>query len=366
MKRGLIFVIISLIIVLGIILSQENIIGQITKSDVNLLADSLMQIDCSGGNPPKECLISISEETACNAEWSKQCHIWADNNGDGIDSCWTLPYTALSTCCPKGEGNTGLGQIYDHSIYDRGSTCCIKELPPSGMKGSGEADDGEMLQLPYNSDLNYNNIPETDCCPFVGPYVKDTNEDGVQDNVCCSDGEGGNEIKSTADGGCSNCCECLTFHEERDNPKVCQIAQATSIKCREKYNFPTCNLYDSNCNKEYKNACEVALDPGQYAGTDDPNGNYQKCIKKNLGGEFQSDYKNDFDNICDNIQVPDKNKCPFYARMGSPGDHACGVDENGNWLILVKVEPSCVCDTDFYRCCKADDTECLSAKTTKC
>src|SRR3989344_8900101 len=148
MKRGLIFVIISLIIVLGIILSQENIIGQITKSDVNLLADSLMQIDCSGGNPPKECLISISEETACNAEWSKQCHIWADNNGDGIDSCWTLPYTALSTCCPKGEGNTGPGEIYNHSIYGKGAGCCIQNIPNEGREGEEEVDDGILLQIP--------------------------------------------------------------------------------------------------------------------------------------------------------------------------------------------------------------------------
>src|SRR3989344_3500968 len=154
MKRGNIFLLISILIVFAIAFYiSSSFTGKITFDNI-ADEENWYNLDCSGGNPPKECLISISEETACNAEWSKQCHIWADNNGDGIDSCWTLPYTALSTCCPKGEGNTGPGEIYNHSIYDRGSTCCIKELPPSGMKGSGEADDGEMLQLPYNSDLN--------------------------------------------------------------------------------------------------------------------------------------------------------------------------------------------------------------------
>lgn len=371
MKRGMIFLIISLILILGIVLFQENIIGQtFLKSDIELLQSGTnvnwYDLDCSGGNPPKECLIYISEETACDAEWSKQCHIWADNNGDEINSCWTLPYTSKSLCCPIGEGNTGPGGIYNHSIYDKGNSCCDQNIPDEGIEGSHEGNDGKLLQIPFSTDKDGNGYHESDCCPGIGPFVEDENQDGRQDKVCCSNNDGTREIKNMDDGGCLNCCACLTYYEEKDQSKVCQEAQALSIKCRQKYGFPKCTDLSQNC-EPYPDACAVALSVNpitnqeQYENADDPDSRYNNCINGEMGAIDNSNFDN-IKSICDNLDVPAKRDCPFFALKTSDNDIPDSWCSPNYKAVLVS--PSCQCETDFFKCCHESDKACIDSGVT--
>ena len=159
-----------------------------------------------------------------------------------------------------------------------------------------------------------------------------------------------------------NCCACLTYYEEKDQPKVCAEAEALSIKCRQKYGFPKCKDFTENC-EPFPDACAVALSTDwkgseQYENAGDSGSRYNNCINGEMGANDNNNFEN-FKNICDDIKVPPKRDCPFFALVADGGDIS---DDNCSPNhVAVKVSPSCECRKDFFKCCHKNDKTCIDS-----